>query len=277
MYWERKIQTWFALLDERNGDQVHRTSDLCYRMIESGALDVTIVIPAFNEAKRLPRTLDSLTAWIELRPERFEVIVVDDGSTDNTASLAQAYSTVTFVSLPKNAGKGAAVRHGMLLGQGALILMMDADLATPMSEFDVLKESIMSGADVAIGSRPLRTSRLSVRQPILRELAGRMFNFIVRLVSGLPIRDTQCGFKLWRSVAAKNCFRICLIDGFAFDVESLVVAKALGYSIVEIGVSWAHQPGAAAFGSASSYVHHALKMIVDTVAIRWNHRAVRRV
>ncbi|MFM2222846.1 MAG: hypothetical protein RLZZ78_1103 [Armatimonadota bacterium] len=246
-------------------------------MIESGALDVTIVIPAFNEAKRLPRTLDSLIAWIKVRPERFEVIVVDDGSTDNTASLAQAYSTVTFVSLPENAGKGAAVRYGMLRGQGALILMMDADLATPMSEFDVLKESIMSGADVAIGSRPLRTSRLSVRQPILRELAGRMFNFIVRLVSGLPFRDTQCGFKLWRSVAAKNCFGICLIDGFAFDVESLVVAKALGYAIVEIGVSWAHQPGAAAFGSASSYVHHALKMIVDTVAIRWNHRAVRRV
>ena len=246
-------------------------------MIESGALDVTIVIPAFNEAKRLPRTLDSLIAWIERRPERFEVIVVDDGSTDHTASLAQAYSSVSFVILPKNAGKGAAVRHGMLLGHGALILMMDADLATPMSEFDVLKESIVSGADVAIGSRPLRTSKLSVRQPILRELAGRLFNFIVRLVSGLPFKDTQCGFKLWRSDAAKKCFNICMVNGFAFDVESLVVAKALGYSIVEVGVTWAHQPGAAAFGSAGSYLHHALKMIIDTISIRWNHRAIRRV
>jgi dolichyl-phosphate beta-glucosyltransferase len=246
-------------------------------MIESGALDVTIVIPAFNEAKRLPRTLDSLTAWISQRPERFEVIIVDDGSTDQTASLAQDYSAVTFVTLGKNAGKGAAVRHGMLRAQGALILMMDADLATPMSEFDLLKESIASGADVAIGSRPLRTSKLAVRQPIVRELAGRMFNFIVRLVSGLPFKDTQCGFKLWRSATAKNCFSICSVNGFAFDVESLVVAKGLGYTIVEIGVTWAHQPGAAAFGSAASYVHHALKMIIDTIAIRWNHRAIRRV
>jgi glycosyltransferase involved in cell wall biosynthesis len=246
-------------------------------MIESGALDVTIVIPAFNEAKRLPRTLDSLMAWISQRPERFEVIVVDDGSTDDTASLAALYKSVSFVTLPENAGKGAAVRHGMLRAQGALILMMDADLATPMSEFDVLKESVVSGADVAIGSRPLRTSTLSVRQPIVRELAGRMFNFIVRVVSGLPFKDTQCGFKLWRSVSAKNCFSVCLVNGFAFDVESLVVAKALGYSVVEIGVTWAHQPGAAAFGSAASYVHHALKMIVDTIAIRWNHRAIRRV
>jgi dolichyl-phosphate beta-glucosyltransferase len=246
-------------------------------MIESGALDVTIVIPAFNEANRLPRTLIALTSWIATRPEQFEVIVVDDGSTDGTSALADNFPAITFSVLPCNQGKGAAVRHGMLLAAGDLILMMDADLATPLSEFDLLKESISAGADIAIGSRPLQTSTLSVRQPILRELAGRLFNFIVRSVSGLPFQDTQCGFKLWTSCSAKESFRRCVINGFAFDVECLVVAKALGYSIREVGVKWAHQPGAAAFGNAASYFRHAIRMIVDTIAIRWNHKATKRV
>lgn len=246
-------------------------------MIESGALDVTIVIPAFNEAKRLPRTLTALTSWIATRQEKFEVIVVDDGSTDGTSAFADNFPTITFSVLPCNQGKGAAVRHGMLLAAGDLILMMDADLATPLSEFDLLKESIRAGADIAIGSRPLQTSTLSVRQPLLRELAGRLFNFIVRSVSGLPFQDTQCGFKLWKSGSAKESFTRCVINGFAFDVECLVVAKALGYSITEIGVEWAHQPGAAAFGNAASYFRHAIRMIVDTIVIRWNHKAIRRV
>jgi len=246
-------------------------------MIESGALDVTIVIPAFNEANRLPRTLIALTSWIANRPEQFEVIVVDDGSTDATSALADNFPAITFSVLPCNQGKGAAVRHGMLLAAGDLILMMDADLATPLSEFDLLKESITAGADIAIGSRPLQTSTLSVRQPILRELAGRLFNFIVRSVSGLPFQDTQCGFKLWTSGSAKASFTRCVINGFAFDVECLVVAKALGYSICEVGVKWAHQPGAAAFGNAASYFRHAIRMIVDTIAIRWNHKATKRV
>lgn len=246
-------------------------------MIESGALDVTIVIPAFNEALRLPNTLTALSEWIAGRPEVVEVIVVDDGSTDATAELSADYPSMHFESLPANAGKGAAVRRGMLLATGDLILMMDADLATPMSEFDRLADVVRGGADVAIGSRPLRSSTLAVRQPVLREFAGRVFNFIVQLVSGLPFKDTQCGFKLWRSRVAKECFGLCKVDGFAFDVEALVVAKALGYTIVEVGVKWAHQPGAAAFTSATSYVRHACRMIIDTIAIRWNHKATSRV
>lgn len=246
-------------------------------MIESGALDVTIVIPAFNEALRLPKTLTALNEWTASRSETIEVIVVDDGSTDETAQLSSSFPTIHFESLPANAGKGAAVRKGMLLAAGTLILMMDADLATPLSEFDRLAEVVRDGADVAIGSRPLRSSTLAVRQPFLREFAGRVFNFIVQLVSGLPFKDTQCGFKLWRSRAAKECFGLCRVDGFAFDVEALVVAKALGYSIVEVGVKWAHQPGAAAFTSAASYLRHAFRMIVDTISIRWNHKATSRV
>jgi dolichyl-phosphate beta-glucosyltransferase len=246
-------------------------------MIESGALDVTIVIPAFNEALRLPKTLTALNGWIAGRSEIIEVIVVDDGSTDSTAELQKDYPSIHFESLPANAGKGAAVRKGMFLATGALVLMMDADLATPMSEFDCLVDVIRGGADVAIGSRPLRSSTLAVRQPFVREFAGRVFNCIVQLVSGLPFKDTQCGFKLWRSHAAKECFGLCSVDGFAFDVEALVVAKALGYTVVEVGVKWAHQPGAAAFTSATSYVRHACRMIVDTIAIRWNHKSTSRV
>lgn len=246
-------------------------------MIESGALDVTIVIPAFNEALRLPNTLTALNQWISERDEAIEVIVVDDGSTDDTANVAASFPSVRFESLPVNSGKGAAVRRGMLLGCGDLLLMMDADLATPMTEFDVLVNAIRDGADVAIGSRPLKSSTLAVRQPFLRELAGRLFNFIVRILSGLSFHDTQCGFKLWRSVAAKNSFERCRVDGFAFDVEALVVAQALGYKVVEIGVRWAHQPGAAAFGSASSYLRHAGRMVIDTIGIRWNHKFTRRV
>ena len=246
-------------------------------MIESGALDVTIVIPAFNEANRLPRTLIALTSWIATRPEQFEVIVVDDGSTDGTSAIADNFPAITFSVLPCNQGKGAAVRHGMLLAAGDLILMMDADLATPLSEFDLLKESISAGADISIGSRTLQTSTLSVRQPILRELAGRLFNFIVRSVSGLPFQDTQCGFKLWTTGSAKESFRRCVINGFAFDVECLVVAKALGSAIREVGLKWAHQPGGAALGHAASYFRHAFRMIVDTIAIRWNHKATKRV
>ena len=246
-------------------------------MIESGALDVTIVIPAFNEAHRLPNTLTHLNQWIAGRTEAFDVIVVDDGSTDSTSDLSVDYPAVHFESLPVNVGKGAAVRSGMLLAKGELILMMDADLATPMSEFDILFAEIRNGADVAIGSRPLRSSTLAVRQPILREVAGRIFNCIVQSVSGLPFKDTQCGFKLWRSGPAKDCFARCKVDGFAFDVESLVVAKARGYTVVEVGVRWAHQPGAAAFTSPSSYMRHAMRMIADTILIRWNHKTTSRV
>ena len=172
-------------------------------------MDISVVVPLFNEDESLPE----LTAWIDkVMTENnfsYEIILVDDGSTDGTSAVADDFPAITFSGLPCNQGKGAAVRHGMLMASGGLILMMDADLATPLSEFDLLKESITAGADIAIGSRPLQTSTLSVRQPLLRELAGRLFNFIVRSVSGLPFKDTQCGFKLWKSGSAKESFTRC--------------------------------------------------------------------
>lgn len=245
-------------------------------MIESGALDLTIVIPAYNEALRLPRTLEALRAWSPAIVDNVLVIVVNDGSTDSTSEVVKDYAFCTLIDLPRNFGKGYAVREGMLAAKTPLILMMDADLATPLSEFDKLYAMISQGYDIAIGSRPLASSNLAVRQPILREGAGRVFNVLVRIISGLPFYDTQCGFKLWTNLSARKTFRHCKIQGFAYDVESLHVATTLGFKIAETGVEWAHQPGAAAFSSPLSYLLHARRMLGDTLKVRWNHRALHR-
>lgn len=234
-----------------------------------------MVIPAYNEAKRLPRTLVATLSYLQTRGLEAEILVVDDGSADNTTKVAQAFTGVTALRYEPNRGKGHAVRYGVLRASGERVLFMDADLATPIEELAKLEAALDAGAAVAIGSRPLRESELTVRQPLLRELCGRVFNKAVQAVATPGIQDTQCGFKLYSREAAQEVFSRCQLDGFSFDVEALFLANRLGYRIAEIPVRWAHQEGAAAFPTRAAYLKQGLRMLRELVRIRVLHRTVK--
>lgn len=242
-------------------------------------MQLSIVIPAYNEAQRLPRTLEATLGYLRARglSSQAEVLVVDDGSRDATATVAAGFPGVTVLSYGGNRGKGYAVRYGVLRAAGERVLFMDADLATPIEELAKLEAALDSGAAYAIGSRPLRESELTVRQPLLRELCGRAFNKIVQLAATPGIEDTQCGFKLLTRDAAQAIFSRCQLDGFSFDVEALFLARRLGLKVAEIPVRWAHQEGAAAFPTRAAYLKAGLRMLRDVVTIRTLHARVEPV
>jgi len=208
---------------------------------------LSVIVPAFNEEARLPRTLARLHEYYSAQPYGYEVMVVDDGSRDATAAIvrifAEVYPHVSLRQCHENRGKGCAVRTGVLESKGDLVLFCDADLATPQEETECLLRCIEVGADVAIGSRPLRGSRVEARQPRHREWMGRAFNAAVQVLGVRGIRDTQCGFKMFRREAAHDIFSRCKIDGFGFDVEALMIARDLGYRIEEAPIRWSHQEG----------------------------------
>ena len=210
---------------------------------------LSIVIPAYNEAKRLPATLDRVLEWRETPPlDVREIVVVDDGSSDHTAAIVERYAAnhpvVRLLRNPGNRGKGYAVRHGMLEARGEWILYTDADLSSPIDEFQKLYEAACAAdASVAIGSRAIDRSLVAVHQPLLREWSGRFYNLVMRVVAGLPFADTQCGFKLYRADAAQEIFSRQKLDGFSFDVEDLYIAKKLRYQVVEVPVRWANVEG----------------------------------
>lgn len=201
---------------------------------------LSIVIPALNEAARLPRTLQRIAEDLEASHESHEILVVDDGSTDGTADAAVRTlgAAVTVLRNDRNRGKGYSVRRGMLAATGARRLMTDADLSTPIGERHGLGARLDAGDDIAIGSRALPGSRIEVHQPLLREGMGRVFNLFVRLLAVPGIRDSQCGFKLFTAVAAQAVFSRCRLDGFSFDVEALHVARRLGLRVAEVPVVW---------------------------------------
>ena len=227
------------------------------------------MIPAYNEEARLPATLEAVLAY--LRQERFspsEIVVVDDGSTDRTAELVEQgrlkEPSLRLLRNPGNRGKGYSVRHGMLEARGEWILYSDADLSAPIGELDKLMAAADRAlADVAIGSRDLDRTLVGVHQSAFREISGRVFNLIMRLVTGLPFRDTQCGFKLYRATAAREIFSRQQLDGFSFDVEDLVIAKALGYRAIEVPVVWNNVEGTKVSALAGMASFAAL------VVIRW--------
>lgn len=210
------------------------------------SVDLSVIIPAYNEERRLNPTLDETLAFLAARGLSHEVLVVDDGSTDGTIELVRrhpAYGDVLhLIPLPANRGKGAAVRSGVLASRGERVLFTDADLSTPLAELSKLEAALSAGAEIAIASRAKRGARLEKRQPFYRVFMGKTFNKMVQLVATPGIVDTQCGFKLFRGDLARRLFTIARIDGFGFDVEILFLARRLGRRIDEIPVVWINHP-----------------------------------
>ena len=237
---------------------------------------VAIVVPIFNEERRLPALVRKLAdeadaiasnCGLELR----ELVLVDDGSTDGTAELlrefARADARVTTLHFERNRGKGAAVKEGMLAASSALALMTDVDLSTPLEDLAVLMPVVEGGADVAIASRAMKESRVLVRQPAHRELMGKAFNVGVRLLTGIPWRDTQCGFKLFRHDTTRRIFELQRIEGFAFDVEALVIARRLGLRVEEVPVRWIDNPD-----TRVGVVTSSTAMALDLIRIAYRAR-----
>ena len=228
------------------------------------AFDWTVVIPAFNEEKRLGATLHTILDHLATRPRPCETIVVDDGSTDGTVALvARDFPSVRILRNPGNRGKGYSVRAGILAARGERILFSDADLSTPIEELTRLEAELDGGADVAIASRAMAGSRIEVHQAWWRELAGRCFNAVVRLVSGLPYHDTQCGFKAYRREAARRIAALQRLDGWAFDVEQLRIARLLGLRVAEVPVRWINSDA-----SRVRLLTAAPRMLRDVVRVR---------
>jgi glycosyltransferase involved in cell wall biosynthesis len=236
--------------------------------------EISIVVPAYNEGSRLEVALDRIFSCVEQRGWDAEVLVVDDGSTDNTASIVErwmeAYPRLHLIQNPGNRGKGYSVRNGLLQAAGEIVMFTDADLSAPMEEAERLFRAIHEGADVAIGSRWLDRARQTIHQPLYRQFFGRCFNWITRTVMGLPFKDTQCGFKAFRRSAAQVIFRLQTIERWGFDPEILFIAQKLGYEIREVPVTWGHDER-----SRLSYLRDGLKMLEEMAIIRSNSLAGR--
>ncbi len=240
-------------------------------------MSVSIIIPAYNEEARLSPTLLATAEYFTTRQEPFEILVVDDGSRDKTADTVATFAkahpdlNVQCLSYGGNRGKGYAVRYGMLHATGDLRLFCDADLATPVEEYEVVLAAMMAEkAEIGIGSRPLRASHLLVHQPWYREMLGRLFNKIVQVLAVSGIADTQCGFKIFTATAAQEVFSRCRLDQFAFDSEALYIACKLGYTIAEVPIRWSHKAG-----SKVSMVRDGARMIYDLSTIHWMHRSLK--
>lgn len=230
---------------------------------------ISIVIPAYNESARLARTLDRVLDFVRRQAWDAEVIVVDDGSIDRTADLVRDYARnngmVRLIQNPGNRGKGYSVRHGMLNAEGAIVVFTDADLSSPIEEAAKLLQALDTGADVAIGSRWLRSDLQTQRQSLARQIMGRAFNVLLRILLRLDFKDTQCGFKAFRRSAAKTLFPLQTVEGWGFDPEILFLARRFGFKVAEVPVVWAHDEG-----TRIQPLRDGSTMVLEMWRIRWN-------
>jgi glycosyltransferase involved in cell wall biosynthesis len=229
----------------------------------------SIVIPAYNERLRILATLEAVVAAVRKYGWRAEVVVVNDGSTDETAALVKSFAKtapeVRLMENPGNRGKGYSVREGLLHALGDVVMFSDADLSAPIDEAEALFAAIHAGADIAIGSRWLATSRQTHKQPLYRQIFGRCFNMLTRAVMRLPYADTQCGFKAFTRDAAQTVFQLQTIERWGFDPEILFIARKRGLKVAEVPVSWAHDAR-----SRISYLRDGLQMLKELCIVRWN-------
>ncbi len=235
---------------------------------------LSIVIPAFNEQSCIAESLRRVRDWAAEAQPRYEVLVADDGSSDDTAGIvraaAEGWPALRLVSLPSNRGKGAATREGVLASEGAWVLCSDADLSTPIGEAERLLQA-GERAPVVIGSRSIAGANIARRQPLYRVAMGRAFNLATRLATPGGFADTQCGFKLYRADAARDIFSRLTIEGFAFDVEALYLAHRLGYAVAEVPVTWLNDEN-----SSVRVLRDPLEMLADVLRVRRRHRDLSR-
>ncbi len=229
----------------------------------------SIIIPAYNESRRIEPTLKKVLAYVQAQGWDAEIIVVNDGSRDNTADIIRRYSqghpSLRLIENAGNRGKGYSVRNGMLNARGDVMLFSDADLSAPIEEAPKLLEAIAAGADMAIGSRWMRAELQTGRQSIHRQLFGRVFNLALRLVLGLNFKDTQCGFKAFNRRAVETIFPMQKIERWGFDPELIFLAQKNGLRVVEVPVQWAHEEG----GSIHP-LRDGMRMVWDVLRIRWH-------
>jgi dolichyl-phosphate beta-glucosyltransferase len=227
---------------------------------------LSVVIPAYNEAERLPATLRRIGEYLELHAPGAEILIVDDGSRDGTAAQAAEASAgrARVLSNDGNRGKGYSVRRGMLAASGARRLMTDADLSTPIEDLPLLMAPLDAGYDIAIGSRAVAGARVEVHQSRYRESVGRAFNLLVQLLALPGLHDTQCGFKLFTADAAEEAFGAARLDGFSFDVEALYVARLRGRRIAEVPVTWRND------AATRVTLFRGVLAFADLARIRWN-------
>jgi dolichyl-phosphate beta-glucosyltransferase len=229
----------------------------------------SIVIPAYNESARLAATLEKVLAYVHSRGWNAEVIVVNDGSRDNTGELARQFAErdpmLRVVDNPGNRGKGYSVRNGMLHARGRIVLFSDADLSSPIEEAAKLIQALDAGVDIAIGSRWLRAETQTQRQPLHRQLFGRIFNLLLRVTLGLQFADTQCGFKAFKQRAVQAIFPLQKIERWGFDPEILFLARKFGFQVEELPVLWGHSGG-----TRINPILDGSRMFMEMLHIRWN-------
>lgn len=232
------------------------------------SMTYSIVIPAYNEGQRITATLDKILAYLTQQHWMAEILVVNDGSRDNTADIIRDYAkthpSIRLIENPGNRGKGYSVRNGMMHAQGDVLLFSDADLSSPIYEAQKLFQAIEQGADVAIGSRWLNAQLQTERQPIHRQLFGRIFNLLLRVILGLKEKDTQCGFKAFTRKSAQEIFSRQRIERWGFDPELLFLARKFEFQVREVPVEWAHDDR-----SKINPVVDGFKMFLEILKIRW--------